>query len=486
MIADALKLSVYFGDSVATGGTLSSDALMGCFERHEPTAATLLRGVEGFGSNRRIHAARYPDLSTDLPLLAVAVDEHDRIRGMIDAVDEAVPRGLLTLEHALLATGSDVASAQVPDGPGETAKLSVYLRADERIDGRAADRQVVEILRRHGATGAVALHSADGVLRGSRARLRVLSVRDRPIVTIISVGPRELLARCLPLLAEALRDPVVTLESTTQIKHDGRLLAPPPTVTTSKHRGPDLWQTIRVYTRRSAQVNGRALYSELTRRLREAGAAGATTVLGDWGFSSDEPAHGDRLGRIGSHRPSYTVYIDRPERVAEVWPVIDEVTAEHGVVTSLLVPGYRERASETTHGSLDVAEHAAWVTTLAQRQMSERARPEAAQPGDHWTTELVRRAEAFAELRGGHAPIVRVTLASGERFFLFDLEPGPGDALVTLYPHPARYAEMLRTADGAPITPRAVVVHREAIAEVEFLHRVPRGTRSLVTLRPRG
>ena len=350
--------------------------------------------------------------------------------------------------------------------------------------GGPADRQVVEILRRHGATGAVALLGADGVLRGARARLRVLSVRDRPIVTIVSVGPRELLARCLPLLAEALRDPVVTLEAITQVKHDGRLLESPPTVATEERQEPDLWQTIRVYTRRSAQVSGQALYSELTRRLREAGAAGATTVLGDWGFSSDEPAHGDRLGRFGSHRPSYTVYIDRPERVAEVWPVIDEVTAEHGVVTSVLVPGYRERTGKTTHGSLDVAERAAWVTTLAQRHVPERSRPVAARPGDHWTAELVRRARAFAELRGGHAPIVRVTLENGERFFLFDIEPGPGDTLVTLYPHPARYAEMLRAADGAPITPRAVVVRQDAIAEVEFLHHVPRGTRSLVTLRP--
>jgi PII-like signaling protein len=189
---------------------------------------------------------------------------------------------------------------------------------------------------------------------------------------IVSVGPRGLLARCLPRLAEALHDPVVTLEAIAQVKHDGRLLEPPPVVATRGRGEPDLWQTIRVYTRRSAQVDGRALYSELTRRLREAGAAGATTVFGDWGFSSDEPAHGDRLGRIGSQRPSYTVYVDRPERVAEIWPVIDEVTAEHGVVTSVLVPGYRERIGEITHGSLDVAERAAWVTTLAQRRPPER------------------------------------------------------------------------------------------------------------------
>ena len=58
----------------------------------------LLRGIEGFGINRRIHAERFPDLSTDLPLLAIAVDTAERIRGVLDDVDLAVPRGLVTLE----------------------------------------------------------------------------------------------------------------------------------------------------------------------------------------------------------------------------------------------------------------------------------------------------------------------------------------------------------------------------------------------------
>jgi PII-like signaling protein len=116
-----------------------------------------------------------------------------------------------------------------------------------------------------------------------------------------------------------------------------------------------VWQTVRVYTRRSARAGGAALYDELTRRLRGVGAAGATTILGEWGFSSDEPPYGDRLGRVLSHRPSYTVYVDRAERVAETWPVIDELTSEHGIVTSLLVPGYRERAAETRHGRLDLS-----------------------------------------------------------------------------------------------------------------------------------
>ena len=43
---------------------------------------------------------------------------------------------------------------------------------------------------------------------------------------------------------------------------------------------------------------------------------------------------GDRLGTIASHVPTYTVFVDRPSAIAEIWPIVDEITAEHGVVTA--------------------------------------------------------------------------------------------------------------------------------------------------------
>ena len=40
--------------------------------------------------------------------------------------------------------------------------------------------------------------------------------------------------------------------------------------------------------------------------------------------------------------------------IAETWPIVDEITARHGVVTAALVPAYRERAGEVEHGRLTV------------------------------------------------------------------------------------------------------------------------------------
>ena len=362
-MTEALKLWVYFGDSQLTGAELTSDALMDCLARRHVTVSALCRGIEGFGLNRRIHTERFPDVSTDLPLVACAVDSRERIEALLDDVDRVVADGLVTLEHARLAAGDELAGVEFPAGPGRAGKLTIYCGRAERAAvarppaGRLpAYREAVAILRRHGVAGATALLGVDGTYHGRRQRAAFHSPRRDAPLMIISVGRRETLAAALPDLSQALDRPLVTLEGIAQVKQDGELLEEPPTPTGLDRQGLSIWQTIRVYTRRSAQVNGRALYTELTRRLREAGAAGVTTILGHWGFSRDEPPHGDRFARLTSHAPTYTTYIDRPAKIAEAWPMIDDVTARHGIVTSLLVPAYRERRGERVHGGLRLAE----------------------------------------------------------------------------------------------------------------------------------
>ena len=356
-MTDALKLWIHFGDSQLTGSELTSDVLMDSLARRHVAVSALCRGIEGFGLGRRIHTERFPDVSSDLPLVVCAVDSTERIMALLEEVDRTVADGLVTLERARLATGDELADAEFPAGPGHAAKLTIYCGRAERaaIGRRPAYREAVGILRRHGAAGATALLGVDGTYHGRRQRATLVSPRRDAPIMIIAVGRRETLAAALPDLREALDRPLVTLEGIAQLKHDGELLEELPATTGSDREGLSVWQTIRVYTRQSAQVNGRALYTELTRRLREAGAAGATTIRGHWGFSSDEAPYGDKFARFTSHAPTYTTYIDRPAKVAELWPVIDEVTAEHGVVTSLFVPAYRERRGERVGGGLRLA-----------------------------------------------------------------------------------------------------------------------------------
>lgn len=482
MIADALKLSVYFGDAATAGSELASHALMGRFTERGVRVAALLRGVEGFGIHRRIRAERFPDISTDLPLLAVAVDERERIESLLADVDSIISRGLVTLEYARLATDEDVAEATFPEGTGQVGKLTIYCGRAERSNGRPAFRQAVDLLRRYGADGAIVLMGVDGVLRGRRREARLFGRSADSPMMIISVGSAEILRQALPALQESLRSPVVTIEAITQLKHDGELLAPLPRW---EEEG-DAWHTLRVYTRRSAQVNGRALYSELTRRLREVGAAGVTTILGEWGFSSDEQPYGDRFGSLASHTPSYTVYIDRAHKVAEVWPIVDDLTAEHGIVTWLVVPGYRERAGDTVRGDLDLTQRSVPIPLHGDPGSNPvPATPRAERGEAAWVDRFAAQVDTFARDRGRHEPLVRVTLVDGEQFFLASLEEAPGDGFVTLRPHPEHYEDMVQGKLGDMLAPRVLVVPRQSILKMELLASTPRGTRSLLGFRLR-
>ena len=351
MIGAGLKLDVYFGESLRVGRRPASDVLMDCFERHELAVAALYRGVEGFGIGRRIHTERFPDISTDLPLVAEAIDTRERIEGVLGEVDSIIDRGLVTLEHSHLAVGEDVRTVDFPDGVGSAARLTIYCGRGERTGSAQSYRAVVDLLRERGASGATVLLGVDGMHGGARRRAGLLRRNVDVPMAIIAVGAADALRGALGTLPGVLRVPIANLERIAVVKHDGELLEPLPMVADPDDE-PPVWMALRVYTRASAHIHGGPIYTTLTRELRRAGGAGITTVRGEWGFSSDERPSGDRLATLASHMPTYTVFVDRPRKIAELWPIVDEITAQHGVVTAAFVPAYRERAGAVQHGGL--------------------------------------------------------------------------------------------------------------------------------------
>ena len=59
--------------------------------------ATVLRAVEGFGANSRVHTAHILRLSEDLPLVVEVIDRPDRIEHILPIIDEMVSDGLVTM-----------------------------------------------------------------------------------------------------------------------------------------------------------------------------------------------------------------------------------------------------------------------------------------------------------------------------------------------------------------------------------------------------
>jgi PII-like signaling protein len=337
---DALKLTTYFGERERTPEGLLSERLLALYDQHEVQASVLLRGTEGFGAHHRLRTDRLLTLSEDLPVVSLAIDRRERIEALVEPVLALRHRGLVTLERARMTLG-EVSPLCSSKRLHESSKLTVYLGRREHVRGAPAFLAICELLRRNGVAGASVLLGVDGIRHGLRARARFFSRNADVPMMVIAVGAEEHMAAALAELPPLLREPLLTLERVRVCKRDGRLLARPHELPASDAQGRALWRKLTIFSSQGVTHEGRPLSQQLVRRLRAANAAGATSLRGIWGFHGEHPPHGDRLLQLRRHVPALTVAIDAPERGADAFAIVDELTAEHGLVTSELVPAPR-------------------------------------------------------------------------------------------------------------------------------------------------
>ncbi len=93
----AKELRIYVGESDRHQGRPLYHALVEELKREGLAGVTVVRGIEGFGANSRIHTANILRLSEDLPMVVIAVDAAERIERVLPRLAEMVREGLITV-----------------------------------------------------------------------------------------------------------------------------------------------------------------------------------------------------------------------------------------------------------------------------------------------------------------------------------------------------------------------------------------------------
>jgi PII-like signaling protein len=353
---ESLKLTTYFGERHRIGGELVADLLLDLYGKATLETSILMRGVEGFGRKHHLRTDRLLTLSEDLPLVSVAVDTRPRIEAVLEDVVALEQSGLVTLERARLLSG-EIGEVELPEELHDATKLTIYLGRQERVLGTPAFMAICDLLYRRGIAGATTFLGVDGTMRGDRERARFFGRnRDVPMM-VVAVGEGHRIAGVLPELGGLLRRPLLTLERVRLCKRDGELVERPHALPTTDERGFEIWQKLMVYTSEAAKHEGHPIHTALIRRLRQAGISGATALRGVWGFHGDHPPHGDRALSLARHVPVTTIVVDRPDRIAAAFEIVDELTAERGLVTSEMVPAMTAINGDERHGGLDLSRH---------------------------------------------------------------------------------------------------------------------------------
>ncbi|MGB3355684.1 MAG: DUF190 domain-containing protein [Mycobacterium sp.] len=354
MTDTCLKLTAYFGERQRTDGHFLAERLLALYGREQVATSIMLRGSAGFGPRHQLRTDSSLSLSEDPPVAVAAVDTRAKIEGLVDAVVDLTPRGLVTVERAHL-IDSDVA----PRVGSDAVKLTIYVGRQERVQRSPAYLAVCDLLFRHGLDGASAFLGVDGTAHGTRRRARFFGRNVDVPMMIIAAGDADHVGRAVSELDGLLRRPLMTIERVRVCKRDGVVLARPDTLPGADDRGRLLHQKLMIYTSEDSLVDGVPVHRALIRRLRETqNASGATALRGMWGFHGSRPPHGDRLLQLTRRVPVTTIIVDTPASIARSFDVVDEVTSRHGLVTSEMVPALASIDTGTPRPRIELADWA--------------------------------------------------------------------------------------------------------------------------------
>ena len=357
MIEDCLKLTMYFGERQRTDGRFLADAMFDLFDRDDVASSIMLRGIGGFGLRHHLRTDMTLSLSEDPPVAVIAIDERTRIESLLDPVLDMKRRGLLTLERSRLVRDA-IGPIELTEDLHEATKLTVYVGRRERVYGMPAHLAVCDLLYRRGLAGASVFLGVDGTAHGRRQRAHFFDRNTDVPTMIIAVGSGERIGRVLPELGGLLARPLVTVERVRMCKRDGELFQRPHALPGVDEHGLALWQKLMVYTSEDARIDGQPIHRALIRALRESGSArGATALRGTWGFHDSQKPHGDKLFQLARHVPVVTIIVDTPANIAASFTIVDELTRDHGLVTSEMVPALLTIDGDNRHGGTELSTH---------------------------------------------------------------------------------------------------------------------------------
>jgi PII-like signaling protein len=346
-----LKLTTYLGERQRSGSEFVAEAMLDLFTERSVASSIMLRGVTGFGSRHVLRTDESLSLSEDPPITIAALDTDDVIAAVAGDVAALLPQGLITVERA-----RSVEEPQDIPADAGSVRITVGLGRNRRIGHAPAFAAVCDLFHRHHFAGATALLGVDGTLDGHRRRAHFFSRnRDVPLV-IIAVGTAEQARAALPGLQAIPIHPLVTAERIVVCKRDGVFLQRPPALPAADSRGRPLWQKLMIHTSEATRHDGQPIHRAIVRQLRQQRAAmGATVLRGVWGFHGDQAPHGDRFIQWGRQVAVTTTIIDTPENIARSFELVDDLTAEHGLVTCETVPALLALGGPQSRGGLELA-----------------------------------------------------------------------------------------------------------------------------------
>ena len=90
-------VKIFIDESDRWRGHSLSSSIIKELKKHNVVGATIIRGVEGFGQNHKMHSEFIEVLSRDLPMVIEIIDESSKIDEIVTAIEPMVEDGCIAI-----------------------------------------------------------------------------------------------------------------------------------------------------------------------------------------------------------------------------------------------------------------------------------------------------------------------------------------------------------------------------------------------------
>ncbi len=96
-IEDGRRLSIFIGEDHRYKGMPLYEAVIQKAVEQGLAGATVLKGVESFGSHHKVHTTRILRAAEDLPIVIEIIDSREKIEIFLTCLDEMMEEGTVTV-----------------------------------------------------------------------------------------------------------------------------------------------------------------------------------------------------------------------------------------------------------------------------------------------------------------------------------------------------------------------------------------------------
>jgi PII-like signaling protein len=225
----AVKVSIYVSEGSTHHGVSTYSSILDFLLYRGVSGATVLKGVAGFGADRRMHSASIVEISDHLPMKIEFIETREKVDQLLGKLEDLAGTGMIEIQETMVAKPASASNPRkaLPAAhlkiEGKAKLMRIYIGDSDRWRDKPLHLALVEAMRANDIAGVTVYRGIEGY--GAHRRVH----SDKPLhlsrdasIMLSVIDAEEKLQAFLPIVEQMVEEGLVVLSNVDIIKYSHR------------------------------------------------------------------------------------------------------------------------------------------------------------------------------------------------------------------------------------------------------------------------